>query len=371
MKGTLKEVRDGVWRLRVVDRYDAKGNPHQLSKTVRGTKRQAETQLAAFVTQVENGQAPTSGSVTFGDYLQQSWLPHVKAIREPTTYQAHAGRVAQILPFLGHVKLAKLTTLILCAAYDQWPPSSVKARSETIGAALEQAVRWQLIPRNVSKLADRPNVPKRQPTMPTVDEIHRIVELARQKDPIMAMLIQLASGTGMRRGELCGLRWRDLDIEHSVLRVQSAVKHVTGRTYVAETKTHRARRFAIDAGTVELLQVHRALMASVGKGADDDFVFNWSQAHDQPTNPNRVTMRFGDLARNAGVSCRFHDIRHFTASNLLANNVPVPLAAKRLGFTPRVLFNTYAHVVEDDADRAAAGIMGNLLASTNTSQLTV
>lgn len=368
VRGTKEEVRPGVWRLRVVDRYGADGRPHQISRTVRGTKRQAESTLAAFVSEVERGVAPTSGGLSFGNYLIQRWLPQVKATREPTTYEAHAGKVVKINAVLGHVPLAKLTAGHLDAAYREWSatlmPSTVRATAATIGAALEQAVKWGLLSRNVARLATVPRVPKRRSTMPTLEQIGTLIEVAEQEDPILAVAISLAARTGMRRGELAGLRWRDLDVERMVLTVETAAKRVTGATYVAETKTHRTRRFSIDLPTVALLSAHRERMTSIGKGDDDDFLFTWRTGHDQAVNPDAMTMRFTRLAKQAGVSCRLHDVRHAVASHMLSAGADVVTTGRRMGFDPKTMLATYAHGLEG-ADRAAAGIMSGLLAANN------
>ena len=126
--------------------------------------------------------------------------------------------------------------------------------------------------------------------MPTLSEIATLVEVAEREDPILAVAIQLAARTGMRRGELCGLRWRDLDTDRLVLTVETAAKHIPSRTYIAETKTHRSRRFSVDQATVDLLKAHRAVMATIGRGGDDDFLFTWSSRN--AANPDLMTGRF-------------------------------------------------------------------------------
>jgi integrase len=322
--------------------------------------------MARFLSEVERGTAPTSGGLTFGEYLQQSWLPHIEANREPTTHEAHSQRVAKIVRVLGHHRLDKLTVGHLDDAYREWSqvwkPATVRSLTETISASLEQAVKWGLLSRNVARLSTKPRVPRRPSTVPTLEQIGHLVEVAQREDPIMAVAIQLAARTGMRRGELCGLRWRDLDSERLVLSVESAAKHAARRTYVAETKTHRSRRFSIDQATVDILTAHRGVMASVGKGGDDDFLFTWSTR--SAANPDVMTTRFIAIRDLAGVPCRLHDLRHAVATHLLSSGVDVTTTARRMGFTPSVMLQTYAHALED-ADREAAAVMGGLLDAKN------
>ena len=102
MRGTTAQRSPGTWRLRVVTGYDAEGRCQQLSRTVRGTRRQAQSALPKFVAEVGQGTAPLSGRPTFGCYLEQRWLPHADAVREPTAAEGHRARVnSQIKSHLG------------------------------------------------------------------------------------------------------------------------------------------------------------------------------------------------------------------------------------------------------------------------------
>jgi integrase len=368
VRGAKQEIRPGVWRLRVVDRYDREGRPHQLSRTVSGTKRQAESALAAFVSEVDRGTAPTSGGLMLGAYLTDQWLPHIKANREPTTYETHKGKVEKIkASTLGHVRLDKLTPRHFDAAYNEWGetlmPGTVKTMAVTISAALEQAVKWGLLSTNKAKFATVPRVPQRKSTMPTLKEIGTLIDVAEKKDPILAVTIALAARTGMRRGELCGIRWCDIDVHRMTINVETAAKRITGKTYTGDTKTHRARIFIIDPALSEILKTHRDRMTRIGKGADNDFLFTWRTGHDQPVNPDAMSMRFDRVAKAAGVKCRLHDLRHAVASHLLSNGVDVVTASRRVGMTPKTMLATYAHGLEE-ADRTAAGIMDGLLTAT-------
>ena len=200
--------------------YDPAGRPHQLSRTVKGTKRQAQTALAKFVAEVEERRAPISGAMTFGQFLEERWLPHVAAVREPTTYEVHAGKVKNhVKPDLGHIRLDRMSARDIDQAMRRWEktlkPSSVVVAAATVSTALEQARRWGLIPANPATLATRPRVPTRKSTVPSLAEVGKLISAVEADDPTLAAAITVAATTGLRRGELCGLRWCDLNDEDS------------------------------------------------------------------------------------------------------------------------------------------------------------
>lgn len=360
----MTERSPGTWRLRVFTGYNAAGRPQQISRTVKGTKRQAQTQMARFVAEVDEQRAPMSGAMTFGEFLTERWLPFVAENREPTTHEAHVSKIRNhVGPTLGNVRLDKLTASHIDRAVSQWrrtlQEGSVVTTIATVSAALEQAYRWRFIPTNPAKQATRPRVRRRQQTVPTLAEVSKLIDAAQDYDPALVAATTLAAVTGLRRGELCGLCWRDVDDERLTLTVERAVKRVTGQSIEGEPKTHRARRISLDDATVEMLREYRCWRSQVGLGYPHDYLFTWRKA---PTNPDALTMRFDRLAAKVGVKCRLHDLRHCVATHMLAEGVDVATVARRLGHaTPRVTLQIYSHAVEEK-DREAASLMSKLLA---------
>jgi integrase len=125
----MAERGTGVWRLRVITGYTTAGRPVQRRKTVKGTRRQAQTELAKFVAEVDVGNVAASGTITFGRYLTEEYLPHVKDNLSPGTDRNHSSRVnGRVIGDLGHVQLGKLTARHLDGAYRKWRKKAWQCR---------------------------------------------------------------------------------------------------------------------------------------------------------------------------------------------------------------------------------------------------
>ena len=195
----------------------------------------------------------------------------------------------------------------------------------------------------------------------------RLFELAARSNPAFATYIQLSAATSAPRGELVALRWSDVDLNSGVVRIRRGIVHGLDGLAEKDTKTHAARRIAIDSGTVESLRHHRNVGGGVGdrmrrRLGGDAFVFSTSPDGRDNWNPAYLTQAFARLAKRAGVpDVRLHDLRHFVATRLLANGVDVRTVAGRLGHrNPNVTLNVYAHFLPE-ADRDAADLLGRLL----------
>ncbi|MGH9019275.1 MAG: site-specific integrase [Acidimicrobiales bacterium] len=170
----------------------------------------------------------------------------------------------------------------------------------------------------------------------------------------------MAATTGCRRGELCGLRWSDVDLVASTIVVRRSISDAGGVVSVKGTKTHQARRLALDPSTVEvfhrqrLRDEERAQAADVALSAD---AYVWSQTLDAsaPYRPDRVTGIFRNLTDRLDMPhVTFHTLRHFAATTLAGTGVAVRTIAGRLGHAnPNLTLRTYAHFLEA-ADRDAA-----------------
>jgi integrase len=198
--------------------------------------------------------------------------------------------------------------------------------------------------------------------------VRQIVVAAEERDPRLAPLLMLAALTGMRRGEVCALRWSDLDLGEGQIEVARSVVLVPRGLGEKTTKTNRTRRVALDEVGLAVLRTHRARVEEWARLADEElipdaFIFSPYIDGSLPFRPDNVTsffIRVRDELKLPDV--RLHDLRHFTATQLIGAGVDVRTVAGRLGHTdPSMTLRVYSHALEK-RDRAAAAVMGSLLA---------
>jgi integrase len=376
MRGTKTERSPGVWRLRVFVGSDPiTGNPVQVTRTFKGTKKQADTALAEFVAQSVNGGAPLLRSTTLGEYLER-WLDHITPTRSPTTVRGYRFKVKRITAKLGHVRLDKLTAQHLDRTYREWleeglDPSTVHHLHRVLSAALRQAVKWGLLPAAVTGRASPPHRRYQPKQIPAPEVVQRLIAVAEDRgQPIFAAAIAVAATTGLRRGELAGLRWSDIDLDRGLLHVRRSIKNDLDGSWIAgPPKTHQARKVALDAFTLAVLDElrSRALRwaSDAGVAVDaDGYILTLDPSGVKPMRPDTFSQGFARICRSVGVTgVSFHTLRHFSASMLIASGRDVRTIAGRLGHSDAsTTLRVYAHMVEG-RDQDAADFLGGLLAA--------
>jgi integrase len=276
-------------------------------------------------------------------------------------------------PELGKVKLSKLTARHLDGLYAKLiarglKPISVRHVHTLLGAALHQVERWGKVETNVSRRAEPPSVHGNQVQAPNPEVVRAIIAQAEKSEPTLAVLLFLAAATGAHRGELCALRWSDIDWKTGTLTVARSVYQTANKSWAEKgTKTHQVRRVALDDYTQGNLRRYRTdvehLAEDLGLEVPDGaFIFSRSPVGVEPIRPNVVTDFMARMARAMGVDTHFHELRHFSATQLIAGGHDVRTVAGHLGHSDAsVTLRVYAHALPE-RDRKAVTALGRVLA---------
>jgi integrase len=380
VKGTKSETSPGVWRLRVYAGRRSTGSPIQLTKTVRGADRKpgsgsrlADRELAAMVASVARGNMAT-GTETFGGLLDL-WLDHCASVGRSATTMREYKRIVEktIRPELGKVKVKALTARQLDALYAKLTTRGNKATTvrrvhALIGAALNQAEKWNMVDRNVARRASPPAVHAAEVEAPSPAEVQAILSAAEKVEPALATMLLMAALTGGRRGELCALRWSDLNAKAGTLTIARSVYETAGGGWNEKgTKSHQTRTIGLDDLGLEALRRHRAAVDALARklrldAPADAFMFSRSPVGSEPIRPDFLTKFTIRMARAAKVDTHLHALRHFSASQAIAAGYDPVTVGGRLGHAdPSITLRVYSHVLEH-RDRELAAALGKTLA---------
>jgi integrase len=373
--------RGSVWQVMVYAGRDPLTGRKRWKSASAPTKAQARQLEARLVTEVGAGQHRSAGTKTVGELLERwfDWRQAVKPI-SPTTVMSYRGDLDRyILPALRKLPLRQLDAATLDTFYtrlragggkDGQPLSAsiVREVHAVLSGALKQGVVWGWIGHNPATLATPPAVEKADVQPPKVEDAARLLAAANAEDPELGLFLRLAVVLGARRGELCSLRWSDVDFDQGEVLIAGGVVRVHGQPLIdKDTKTHAKRRVAVGAETLTLLRAHRVEQAKNALAcgvmlAADAYVFSHTPDGGVPVNPDGVSHRFLKLARRLGVRCRLHDLRHFMVTQLIAGGVDWRTVSGRAGHADgHMTLATYAHF-QQAQDRQAAELMERLLA---------
>ena len=368
------------WRVIVyAGRDPITGRKRQKSVSV-ATRAEAKQAEARLITEVGAGQHRATSTRTVAELLDR-WLEWRQSARpiSPTTVATYRGYIDRsILPSLGHLQVGRLDAATLDTFYarlrrhggkDGRPlaASSVRQIHAILSGALNRAVVWGWIASNPARLASPPSIERADMQPPAVEDAGRLLSVALAEDPELGLFLRLAVVLGARRGELCALRWSDVDLDQGEVLIAGGIVRVPGESLLDKaTKTHAKRRVAIGTDTAELLRAHRLAQAKDALAcgttlAADAYVFSHVPDGSRPVDPDGITHRFQRLARRLGVRCRLHDLRHFMVTQLVAGGVDWRTIAGRAGHADgHMTLSTYAHF-QQAQDRQAAEFMDRLL----------
>lgn len=327
-----------------------------------GTKREAESELTRRIHEFETGQYMERDRLLVKEYLLR-WLSDYAVPRTATrTHQRYQEIIEKHLnPALGNHKLTALRPLHIQSYYTKAMDSGrldgkggLSARTvlhhhRVLSEALKQAVKWQLLIRNPADAVQAPRPVSIEMQVLSEDESADLLLAA--ENTILYLPVLLALTTGMRRGEVLGLRWQDVGLDAEKLVVQQSLEEIRGGLNFKRPKTEKSRRtLPLPALVASELRRHLEAQKETAKdlGAmyqDNGLVF--CREDGRPWSPGGFSREFAELVRVTKIpKVRFHDLRHTHATQLFGQNVHPKMVSERLGHsTVGITLNTYTHVI--------------------------
>ncbi|MEJ7842432.1 MAG: site-specific integrase [Rubrobacter sp.] len=324
------------------------------------TRTEVAGKLARAIADRDGGLVFDAGKLTVGKYLDRWLADSVRDTVRLTTYQGYERIVRRHLkPTLGTIKLKSLTPTHVRGLYRErldsgLAPRMVQLVHTTLHKALKQAVMDGLIPRNATEAVKAPKVGRKEITPLSAEQTKGLLQAAGDAKDRFETLYAVAVGTGMRQGELLGLKWEDVDIERGVLQVRRTLSTANGKGFAfGEPKTARSRRsIKLPALALAALKRHRTAqleerMQLAGLWQDHDLVFA-NRKGNPVSRQDLITRSFKPLLRRARLpDVRFHDLRHTCATILLRAGKHPKYVQELLGHaTISITLDTYSHVIE-------------------------
>ena len=345
------------------------------------SKREAEKELAKALASITYGTYTQPSKMLLGEFLSQEWLPAIESTIRPTTFLSYRGHVERhLVPALGRLPLQQLTGAQINAFYAKLmsqggddgkrkiSPSTVRRIHATLHRALKDAVRWNQIPRSPAEAADPPRAAcgaDHEMKVWSLKELKTF--LAQERESRLYPLWLTLATTGMRRGEVLGLRWQDLDLEAQSVSIRQTRVMAGYQPLLSTPKTRRGKRLvALDPATVAALKETRRGQKEEGLAAgslwkESGFVF--TREDGQPYHPERVSTLFVQAVKKAGLPrIRLHDLRHTYATLALSAGVHPKIVSERLGHANiGITLDCYSHCLPALSEEAACRVAALLV----------
>ena len=397
MAGSIEKRGKNSYRLTVSEGFDLNGNPMIHRKTVHGTKKDAEVELAKFVTEVQNGLVVDGKSLRFSEFTEIWKRDYGSKELAPTTYKRYCRMLeTRLLPYFGHFYINKIRPTDIMKFYDLLEKDTQLVRKSgnngektkkplsgktilehhrLLRAMLHKAVYWQLI---VANPAERVQAPKaRKPKRRSYDDeqtkilLENLEKLSIEETKYKVAII-LTVFTGVRLGELMGLEWQDIDFKNGIISINRSSQYLSDMGVFTKTpKTESSiREIAIPEFIISLLEEYKlwyeeqkSIYGELWTNSDRLFV----QADGKPMHPSSISKWFVRYVSTIGLPViNFHGLRHTNASLLVAQNVDIAVVSARLGHAQiSTTLDFYVHPLLSH-NRKAGYALENLLLPTKS-----
>jgi integrase len=382
MRGHVRERGKGNWYavLSVRDPQTGKRRVKFISLPDATGKREAQQHLARIITELRTGAYIEPDKTSVAQFLER-WLAHIHTQVAPRTYGGYAEKVRNnLIPALGAIRLTKLRPEQISEAYSKaliggrcdgkggLSAQTVRHLHSVLKQALAQACVWRAITHNPADLVRPPKLDRGEMQTVNTDQTAAMIEAARGTPIFIPILLGVLCG--MRRGEICALRWRSVDLDTGQLSVVASTEQGRGGMREKEPKSGKGRLIALPPMLVTELRRHRMQQAEwllrLGIRLTDDHHVCLREDGESVW-PSSLTRAFRTFMRRHKLpQIRFHDLRHSHATHLLAANVHPKIAQERLGHSNvSITLNTYSHVVPGMQQDAVAKVDAAIQAALN------
>lgn len=360
MKGSVKKEGNSWYYVFYLEK-DINGKRKQKKKRGFKTKREAQHALAEALNAINKGTYIEPSNILYKDYLTEWFSIKQNSIGIQTAKVYENNLKNRIIPALGNFTLSKLTTLQIQSFINSLNDeglkrTTVKKSFEIIRNSLEHALDFDLVSKNAASKVKLPKSNKKEMKVWNEHEVNRFLE-AGQEDPLY-VVFYLALMTGMRQGEILGLRWKDIDLSRGLIMIRQTLSH-DGKTFIPGAKTQSSlRTINLSDLTIKFLKNKKYKIAKeklcFGPAYQDHDLVACTQ-HGTPLNPSNVRRTFKRLIKLSKVTdIRFHDLRHTHATLLLAKGVNIKIISERLGHSNiKVTLDTYSHVLPSMQEEVA------------------
>jgi integrase len=351
--------------------YDQDKKKHVWRSTGETKKTEAEKWLRQALGRGDAGDDVFPEKITVTN-LAERWFEHCKAVDNPrhrvrVEYERHIR--THVLPAIGKLEVRRVRVPDVQRILDKYgatrAPRTVAQLRAAISSMFAIAVRWDLVSVNPVRATSAPTPSKPKLTIPTAEQVDKLIEAAA--DGPFAIAVLLAARTGCRRSEVCALTWDGCDLDRGVVNVDKALGRINGAWTFQEPKTSRAvREVPLTADVVVALRAHkvdqarRRLALGVGLGGWDDRDLIVENGTGAPVDLGTFSHAFQALANKVAPGVRLHDLRHFVATRLANSGLPAHETSAMLGHASVAFtLSTYAHADAQSVDRTRAALEGS------------
>lgn len=371
-EGSIRKRKDGRWEGRYTAGHDPATGKTIYKNVLGKTQAEVKEKLKRAIEDSAKLDMSKVGQYTVGQWMDVWFENYAKIKVRPSSHQTYRGYIENhIKPNIGSIPLNKLTSLELQKLYKKLlgngrverieskkQPKGLSAKTvrninQIISSALNLAIEQRLILTNPANACALPKLEHREMKTLPVEQLASFLREAKESGVFEMYYIELA--TGLRRGELLGLKWSDIDLEHGNLRVQRQIVRIDGEIVEAPLKTKNAyRTLPLSTDAVDVLKEQKK------KCGNSPYVF--PSPTGGPISPDSVLHMLHRVLKRAGLpKVRFHDLRHTFATLALQNGVDIKTVSGMLGhFSAGFTLDTYAHVTTS-AQKEAANTMGGVL----------